>query len=86
MVVKAFYLVDTLPLAACQLGWIAAEVGVSLDCLWTAEDGTAQSINVSAGEILFSIILFGIVYLLLGGLYIYLLVREVKHGPQRANV
>jgi cytochrome d ubiquinol oxidase subunit I len=76
-----------LPLAACQLGWIAAEVGrqpwIVYGLLKTAQ---AQSINVSAGEILFSIILFGIVYLLLGGLYIYLLVREVKHGPQRANV
>lgn len=71
-----------LPLAACQLGWMAAEVGrqpwIVYGLLRTSE---AHSANVSAGEILFSIILFGIVYLLLGILYVYLLAREVKHGP-----
>ncbi|HVN48007.1 MAG TPA: cytochrome ubiquinol oxidase subunit I [Bacteroidota bacterium] len=75
-----------LPLAACQLGWMAAEVGrqpwIVYGLLRTAD---ASSITVSAPEILFSIILFGCVYLLLGALYIYLLVREVKHGPEPAN-
>lgn len=71
-----------LPLAACQLGWIAAEVGrqpwIVYKLLRTSE---AASITVSAGEILFSIILFGVIYLLLGSLYVYLLVKKVKHGP-----
>ncbi|MFZ1979267.1 MAG: cytochrome ubiquinol oxidase subunit I [Bacteroidota bacterium] len=86
-VLKLFIWSIPLPLAACQLGWIAAEVGrqpwIVYGLLRTAQ---AQSINVSAGEILFSIILFGLVYVLVGSLYIYLLVREVKHGPQQANV
>ncbi|MCC6396833.1 MAG: cytochrome ubiquinol oxidase subunit I, partial [Bacteroidetes bacterium] len=72
-----------LPLAACQLGWITAEVGrqpwIVYKLLRTSE---AASITVSAGEILFSIILFGVVYLFLGSLYVYLLVQKVKHGPQ----
>jgi cytochrome d ubiquinol oxidase subunit I len=72
-----------LPLAACQLGWIAAEVGrqpwIVYKLMRTSE---AASITVSAGEILFSIILFGIIYLLLGSLYVYLLVKKVKHGPE----
>ena len=42
----------------------------------------AASITVSAGEILFSIIMFGIIYLALLGLYIFLLAKEVKHGPE----
>jgi cytochrome d ubiquinol oxidase subunit I len=71
-----------LPLVACQLGWITAEVGrqpwIVYKLMRTSE---AASITVSAGEILFSIILFGIVYILLGSLYVYLLVKKVKHGP-----
>jgi cytochrome d ubiquinol oxidase subunit I len=75
-----------LPLAACQLGWIAAEVGrqpwIVYHLLRTSE---AYSATVTASEIGFSIILFGIIYLLLGILYIYILVREVKHGPQQTS-
>jgi cytochrome d ubiquinol oxidase subunit I len=75
-----------LPLAACQLGWMAAEVGrqpwIVYGLLRTSE---AHSPTVTAPEILFSIILFGLVYLLLGSLYVFLLVREVKHGPQAAR-
>ncbi len=71
-----------LPLAACQLGWITAEVGrqpwIVYKLLRTSE---GASITVSAEEILFSIILFGVVYIFLGSLYVYLLVRKVKHGP-----
>ena len=70
-----------LPLLAIQLGWITAEVGrqpwVVYKLLRTSD---AVSITVSAGEILFSIILFSLIYLLLGGLYLFMLVREVRHG------
>ena len=72
-----------LPIAACQLGWITAEVGrqpwVVYKLLKTAE---AASITVSSGEIIFSIILFILIYLFLGILYLYIMVREVKHGPE----
>lgn len=71
-----------LPLIACQLGWIAAEVGrqpwIVYRLLKTRD---AISVTVPAGEILFSIILFGLIYILLGSLYIFLLSRKVKHGP-----
>jgi cytochrome bd ubiquinol oxidase subunit I len=83
---KLFIWSIPLPLAACQLGWMAAEVGrqpwIVYGLLRTSE---AHSPSVTAPEILFSIILFGVVYLLLGSLYVYLLVREVKHGPQPAK-
>jgi cytochrome d ubiquinol oxidase subunit I len=76
-----------LPLAACQLGWITAEVGrqpwIVYGLLKTSD---AYSSTVTAGEIGFSIILFGLMYLLLGFLYVYLLVREVNHGPQHIQV
>ena len=75
-----------LPLAACQLGWMAAEVGrqpwIVYGLLRTSD---AVSPAVPAGDVLFSICLFGLLYLLLGALFIYLLVREIRHGPEPAH-
>ena len=71
-----------LPLLACELGWIVAEVGrqpwVVYRMLKTAD---AYSFNVSGGEVLSSIIMFGLIYLLLGVVYVFLLVHKVKAGP-----
>lgn len=76
-----------LPLIACQFGWVAAEVGrqpwIVYRVLRTAD---AASPTVGAGEILSSIILFSGVYLLLGVLYVFLVAREVKHGPRPVAV
>ena len=41
----------------------------------------AASVSVSAGEVLFSLILFGSIYLMLGGLYLFLLFKKVARGP-----
>jgi cytochrome bd ubiquinol oxidase subunit I len=75
-----------LPLAACQLGWMAAEVGrqpwIVYQLLRTRD---AVSAIVPAGDVLFSIVLFSILYLLLGALFVYLLVREIRHGPEPAG-
>jgi cytochrome d ubiquinol oxidase subunit I len=75
-----------LPLAACQLGWIATEVGrqpwIVYKLMRTSE---AASSTVSAPEILFSMLLFGFIYTVLGILYVYLFVRKVKHGPAPAG-
>jgi len=72
-----------LPIVAIQLGWIATEVGrqpwIVYGLLRTSD---AASRTVGAGEILFSIILFTLVYLALGALWLFLMVREVKHGPE----
>lgn len=74
-----------LPLVACELGWIVAEVGrqpwVVYRVLKTAE---AFSSNVTGGEVLFSIVTFGLIYLALGALYVFILARKVKHGPEPA--
>lgn len=76
-----------LPLIACQFGWIAAEVGrqpwIVYKLMRTAD---AASANVSAGEILFSIILFGIIYILLGSVFVFFLVRKIKAGPEPLKV
>lgn len=72
-----------LPFIAIQFGWIAAEVGrqpwIVYKLLKTSD---AASVTVSSGEILFSIIMFSIIYLVLGALWLYLLVKEIKHGPE----
>ena len=74
------------PLIACQFGWIAAEVGrqpwIVYKLMKTSE---AASQNVAAGEILFSIILFGLIYIFLGSIFVYLLVRKIKSGPEPVN-
>jgi len=71
-----------LPLIACQLGWMAAEVGrqpwAVYGVLRTAD---AFSTNLTAPMLVFSIIMFCILYALLGSLYVYLLVKKVRHGP-----
>jgi cytochrome d ubiquinol oxidase subunit I len=72
-----------LPLVACELGWIVAEVGrqpwVVYRVLKTAD---AFSTNVSGAEVLFSIVIFGLIYLALGALYVFILVRKVNQGPE----
>jgi cytochrome d ubiquinol oxidase subunit I len=75
-----------LPLVANELGWIAAEVGrqpwIVYRLLKTSE---AISVTVPAGQILASLIMFSAIYLLLGALWIFLLRREVKKGPEVAS-
>jgi cytochrome d ubiquinol oxidase subunit I len=70
-----------LPLAACQLGWIAAEVGrqpwIVYHLLKTKD---AISVTVGAGEILFSIILFALIYILLFSVLFVLLKKKVNNG------
>jgi len=84
---KLLVLSIPLPVLACQFGWVATEVGrqpwVVYKVLRTAD---AVSLTVGAGEILFSIILFGLIYIFLGILYIYLMTKEVKKGPESSLI
>ena len=71
------------PQIANQIGWIAAEVGrqpwIVYGMLRTSE---ALSKAVESGQVLFSLILFIIIYGLLFVLFIYLLNEKIKHGPE----
>lgn len=71
------------PLVACQIGWITAEVGrqpwIVYKLMRTRD---AVSVSVPAEQILVSLLLFSLVYLLLGSLYVFLLVKKVKRGPE----
>jgi len=71
-----------LPQLANQFGWFAAEMGrqpwVVYGLLRTSD---ALSKSVDANQVLFSLIMFTILYLLLFGLFIYLLNKKIKIGP-----
>jgi cytochrome d ubiquinol oxidase subunit I len=71
------------PQIANQTGWIAAEVGrqpwIVYNLLRTKE---AVSVTVSDGELLFSIILFLVIYLFLMFVGIYTICRYVGKGPE----
>ena len=77
-----FVLSAPLPYIANQAGWIAAEVGrqpwIVYNLLRTA-DGVSKA--VAASNVLISLILFMFVYALLFVLWLYLLDRKIKHGP-----
>lgn len=79
------------PFVANQAGWIAAEVGRQP---WTVypsvQNGgemrglrTSESLSesVSSQQVLSSIIMFGLIYLLLFAVWVYVLNEKIKHGP-----
>ena len=72
----------SLPVIANQLGWHSAERGrqpwVVYELLRTS-DGVSKS--VSAPEVATSLVLFLVVYTLLFFVWLYVLDREIKHGP-----
>jgi cytochrome d ubiquinol oxidase subunit I len=72
-----------LPQLANQLGWFSAEVGrqpwIVYGLLRTSD---ALSVSVGAGQVLTSLILFVLIYILLGALFVYLLNEKIQHGPE----
>ena len=70
------------PQIANQVGWITAEVGrqpwIVYGLLKTSD---AFSKVVTSGQIMFSLILFAIIYLVLFILFIFLLNEKIQHGP-----
>jgi len=72
-----------LPQIGNQAGWFAAEMGrqpwVVYGLLKTSD---ALSKTVKANEVIFSLILFTVVYSLLLVLFLYLLNKKIKHGPE----
>lgn len=71
-----------LPQIANQVGWFAAEMGrqpwVVYGHLRTSD---AFSQEVSKNQIVFSLIMFTVVYALLLVLFIYMVNKKIKHGP-----
>jgi cytochrome d ubiquinol oxidase subunit I len=82
-----------LAFAANQIGWVAAEVGRQPWIVYptVAADGSvsgglrtgdAVSEVVTSGQVLGSIVMFGILYLLLFVLWLTVLNHKIQHGPQ----
>lgn len=74
------------PQIANQIGWIAAEVGrqpwIVYGLLRTSD---ALSKVVEANQVIFSLILFFVIYFLLFVLFIYLLNEKIQHGPEEPD-
>ncbi|MBY4602913.1 MULTISPECIES: cytochrome ubiquinol oxidase subunit I [Bacillus] len=74
------------PFIANSAGWIMTEIGRQP---WTVMGlmTTAQSVspNVTAGSLLFSIIAFGVMYMILGALLVFLFIREIKKGAEHGD-
>jgi cytochrome bd ubiquinol oxidase subunit I len=67
---------------ANTFGWVMTEVGRqpwTVFGLMTTAD--AVSPNVSSGTVLFSIIMYTLIFTILAGVMVYLMVREIKRGP-----
>lgn len=71
------------PQFANQLGWFSAEIGrqpfIVYDLLRTSE---AFSKAITANQVIISLVIFGIIYLMLLALFIYLLNEKIQHGPE----
>jgi cytochrome bd ubiquinol oxidase subunit I len=82
LMLKVLVISVLLPQFANQLGWISAEVGrqpwIVYNLLRTKD---ALSKSVTSGEVIFSLVLFTLIYALLFVLFIFLLDRKIKHGP-----
>ena len=80
---RLFVLAVILPQVANQAGWFAAEMGrqpwVVYGLLRTSE---ALSQTVKAEHVLFSLIMFTLIYMLLLALFLYLLNKKIVHGPE----
>lgn len=79
---KIFVFSALLPQIANQAGWFAAEMGRQPWIVYghlRTDEGFSQA--VSANQILFSLILFFILYTFLFLLFIYFVNKKIKHGP-----
>jgi cytochrome d ubiquinol oxidase subunit I len=86
-----FVFAVALAFAANETGWIATEVGRQPWIVYpmqTAEGlvgglrtSDAVSEAVTSGQVLGSLVMFGVLYVFLFALWVYLLDRTIRHGP-----
>jgi cytochrome bd ubiquinol oxidase subunit I len=75
-----------LPHFSIQFGWMAAEIGRQPWAVFgILKTSDAASQLVSAGQVLFTFIMFSIIYLLLFCLFIYILSKLIKKGFESAD-
>jgi cytochrome d ubiquinol oxidase subunit I len=74
------------PYIATTAGWMTAELGRQpwlVYGLFRTADGFSDS--VSSGNALFTLIGFCGLYFVLGLLYVFLILRDIDHGPTQAR-
>jgi cytochrome d ubiquinol oxidase subunit I len=77
-----FVFAAPLPYIANQAGWVAAEVGRQpwvVYGLLRTKDGISKAVGAEA--VIISLVGFTLIYFLLFAMFIYLLDRKIKHGP-----
>jgi cytochrome d ubiquinol oxidase subunit I len=82
----ALMLAFPMPYIATTAGWMTAEIGRQpwlIYGLMRTADGT--SAQVSAGSGMFTLIGFMGLYMLLGILFVFMIWREIEHGPEAAE-
>jgi cytochrome d ubiquinol oxidase subunit I len=79
---KALLWAVPLPYLANELGWISAEVGRQPWAVYRVlRTSDAVSAVVPAGNILFSLIMFTLIYALIGAAGLSIILRTVRRGP-----
>ena len=75
-----------LPHIAQQCGWISAEVGRQPWIVWKAlRTSEGVSTAITASQVFGSITMFLFIYILLFALFLFLLDRKIKHGPEEIS-
>lgn len=83
---KIFVAAVLLPQVANQVGWYSAEIGRQPWIVYNLlRRSDALSKAVEANQVLFSLILFAVIYALLLVLFLFLLNEKIKHGPENAE-
>jgi len=75
-----------LPFLANELGWITAEVGRQPWIVYgVMRTSNATSSNVPAAQVIFSLVVFGLLYTLFTLAWAIILRRELRHGPEEVE-
>jgi cytochrome d ubiquinol oxidase subunit I len=79
---KVFVVAVIGPVIANQFGWVAAEVGRQPWIVWgELRTSDALSVSVPAEHVLISLVMFGLIYLMLFIVWLYVLDRKIRIGP-----
>jgi len=73
------------PLAAIQCGWMAAEIGRQPWIVWGLQrtsEGVSAALTVPPAQIIITLLLFVVVYLLIAIIYLRVVFKLIKKGPQ----
>jgi cytochrome bd ubiquinol oxidase subunit I len=76
-----------LPFISNELGWMSAEIGRQPWAVYKVlKTADAASVVVPAGQILFSLVMFSVIYLLLFAVFLKLLSSIIKKGPDKITL